>query len=399
MGKWLLYVTIFTFADMLRSGVVHVALIQMYANKKDATVSGSAWLISLCLTVIISFSCYSVYYLLPNYIHQLHLISFILYFPVLFCASLPYTIALWIQQAENKFNCVLYIRLFLSIPVFAFISSGLIYPFDVQLLIKAHIFFHSVASLMAIIFGWTNIRSIIKAKIETIKALLQFGKYSMGTLICSNLLKSADTFLISWYLGPTAVAAYSLPYKLIELIEIPLRSIVATSLPGLSAFSQQKNFTKVQQIFNENTGLLSIAIVPLVMVGFLSADELIALTGGKQYAAISADIFRVFALYSLLLPLDRFIGITLDSISKPHLNLVKVLLMVLVNITGNIIVLELFNSPLPVAFTTLLTTCCGITFGIFALNKTFPFNGKKMLGSGYQLILSSIYKSIYTKVL
>jgi O-antigen/teichoic acid export membrane protein len=396
MGEWLLYVTIFTFADMLRSGLVHVPFIQMYANNKDVSVCGSAWVISMGVTATASIICYSFSVLCPAYIQQLHLGSFAYYFPVLFIASLPYNIGLWLQQAENNFNQVLNLRLLMSIPFFIVIVFGLTFPFDVHYLIKAHILCYTFASTTSILSGWSNLWSVFKATQEKVKILLGFGKYSTGTLICSNLLKSSDTILISWYLGPTAVAAYNLPYKLIELIEIPLRSVVATSLPQLSTYSQQKNFTKVQQMFNEHTGLLSIVIVPFVILILFFASELVVMAGGKQYV-ISANIFRVFAIYSLLLPLDRFIGVTLDSIGKPHLNLLKVLLMVVMNVAGSLFVLEFFKSPLLVAAITILTTCCGIAFGIFILNKFFPFSGKQVLMSGYQLILNSINKLTHAK--
>jgi O-antigen/teichoic acid export membrane protein len=144
-------------------------------------------------------------------------------------------------------------------------------------------------------------------------------------------------------------------------------------------------------MFNERTGLVSMAIVPVAILLFISASELIVMAGGKQYA-MSANIFRVFVLYSLFLPLDRFIGVTLDSMGKPHLNLLKVLLMVGVNIAGNLLVLELFQSTLLVAVATLVTTGCGIIFGVIVLNRFFPFSVKEVFTSGYQLILRSIYK-------
>jgi len=397
MGEWLVYVTAFTFADMLRSGLIHVALIQRYTKSKDPSVSGSAWVISLGVTAVISFVCYCSSYIFTDSIRQLHLSTFVHYFPVLFFVSLPYNIALWIQQAENRFASVLYLRLFMSTPLFIVVVCGLISPFRVQDLIEAQIICYAIASAAAITLRWTRVRSIFKANKETIRDLLQFGKYSTGTLICNNLLKSSDTILISFYLGPSAVAAYNLPYKLIELIEIPLRSAVATSLPQLSRYSQEKNFVKVQQIFNQHTGLVSMAIMPLVILCLLSANEFMLLAGGKQYA-MSANIFRIFALYSLLLPLDRFIGITLDSIGKPQLNLLKVSLMVVMNVTSNIIVLELFNSVLPVAVTTIFTICCGILFGAFILNKIFPFSGKAIFTSGLYLFTNRIYKLKHVKV-
>ena len=47
------------------------------------------------------------------------------------------------------------------------------------------------------------------------------------------------------------------------------------------------------------------------------------LLGGGAYAEAAAP-FRWFLLYALLLPLDRFLGLALDALGRPHLNTVKV---------------------------------------------------------------------------
>jgi O-antigen/teichoic acid export membrane protein len=51
----------------------------------------------------------------------------------------------------------------------------------------------------------------------------------------TNLLRSADTLIISLSpMGSAAVALYSIPLKLTELQQIPLRSFVATAFPKMS---------------------------------------------------------------------------------------------------------------------------------------------------------------------
>ena len=63
-----------------------------------------------------------------------------------------------------------------------------------------------------------------------------FGKYAMGTLVGSSLLKSADTFIIgmSAVLGPTAIAIYAIPLKLTDLLGIPLRGFTMTAYPKMA---------------------------------------------------------------------------------------------------------------------------------------------------------------------
>jgi O-antigen/teichoic acid export membrane protein len=92
--------------------------------------------------------------------------------------------------------------------------------------------------------GWYN---ITKATSETNRTLLDFGKYTTFTLIGTNLLRSADTLIISlsqW--KSAAVALYSIPLKLTELQQIPLRSFVATAFPKMSKASLHNQIDEVK---------------------------------------------------------------------------------------------------------------------------------------------------------
>jgi O-antigen/teichoic acid export membrane protein len=54
-------------------------------------------------------------------------------------------------------------------------------------------------------------KHITKATSETNRTLLDFGKYTTFTLIGTNLLRSADTLIISLSpMGSAAVALYSI---------------------------------------------------------------------------------------------------------------------------------------------------------------------------------------------
>ena len=77
----------------------------------------------------------------------------------------------------------------------------------------------------------------------------------------------------------------------------------------------------------------------------------------------SVPVLRTFTIYGLLVPLDRFIGTTLDSIKKPQINSVKIYLMVSFNVVGDLCI-ALLGYPLEYyAIITVITTSIGIFFG------------------------------------
>ncbi|WP_431159515.1 hypothetical protein, partial [Winogradskyella poriferorum] len=65
-----------------------------------------------------------------------------------------------------------------------------------------------------------------------------FEKYSTFRLIGTNLLRNADILIIIISpFGSNAVALFTIPLKLTEIQQIPLRSFRATAFPKMSKAS------------------------------------------------------------------------------------------------------------------------------------------------------------------
>ena len=132
------------------------------------------------------------------------------------------------------------------------------------------------------------------------------------------------------------MALYSIPLKLTEIMEIPVRSIAMTVFPKMSKASIEGNKELVIKLFHQNVGGLTFLLIPILVVSFIFAEDLVLILGGEEYIE-TASVFRIFCFYGLLLPIDRFIGVTLDSINMPKQNFIKVIYMTISNIIGDAI--------------------------------------------------------------
>jgi O-antigen/teichoic acid export membrane protein len=221
-------------------------------------------------------------------------------------------------------------------------------------------------------------------------------------LIGTNLLRSADTFIISFSpLGTAAVALYSIPMKLTELQQIPLRSFAATAFPKLSKASMQKNIAEVKEIFYTYSGAMTYLFIFISIVTFVFADLFILVLGGRQYLGTdpvtgfnAATIMRIFSIYGLLLPVDRMTGIGLDSINKPNINFLKVLYMVIANVIGDLIAIFIFKSLSLVAVASIFFTIIGIWVGFYYLDKELSLNYRHIFTNGIDF-----YKMLYHKLI
>jgi hypothetical protein len=67
----------------------------------------------------------------------------------------------------------------------------------------------------------------------------------------------------------------------------------------------------------------------------------------------------------VILPLDKFAGVLLDTVNKPDLNFYKVMIQLAVNITGDYFAITLFGTLESVALVSTATFCAGMAFGYY----------------------------------
>ncbi len=346
-GKWVLLITTANFVDMIRFGITRTAIVRFLAGadeKESRRLIGSNYFINLVSSILVAVVVLGIEFLFPARVHNSGFSLFFYWFPALAFINLPFNNAQSVLQANMRFDRLLLLRiinvggfmLFLIVNYFWMHSS-------LQEIVYAYLAVNVITSLVASLTNWDGIAFVLKAKRSTNRLILNFGKYSTGTLIGSNLLKSADTFIIglSPFLGTAGVALYSIPLKLTEIIEIPLRSFAMTAFPGMSKASIEGNNEQVKKLFYTNAGGMTLLLFPVMLISFIYAKELVYILGGPGYEK-TASIFRIFCIYGLLLPADRFIGVLLDSLNLPKYNFFKVVYMTLANIIGDSIVVFAF---------------------------------------------------------
>ena len=404
-GEWVIFISAATFVEMFRYGIINTAIIRYLSGAdKDERIKfiGSNGLIGIIATVLICALLYICLLVFSNSIHNSGYELFFQWYPLLALINLPMNTALVIMQADLKFGKILLIRSIESIGFFLVVAVNYFFlHMTLMELVISFLIIDGVASGVCLVMGWDGLKYIPKATKHTIKVLLNFSKYTTFTLIGTNLLRSADTFIISFSpLGTAAVALYSIPMKLTELQQIPLRSFAATAFPKLSRASMQKNVAEVKEIFYTYSGAMTYLFIGISLVTFVFADLFILILGGKQYLGTdpvtgfnAATIMRIFSVYGLLLPIDRMTGIGLDSINKPNINFLKVLSMVIANVIGDIIAIFIFKSLAMVAVASIFFTIIGIWVGFFYMNKELSLNYRYIFTNGIDF-----YKTIYGKI-
>lgn len=386
-GNYIFFLITFTLADTFRTGFLQTSLIKFYAGAKKEralNMAGSAWYVGFSLTAIIISIDLLLYFFYKS--DNPDMVATLKWFSVIYFCTLPSAISLWISQAEQRFDRLLIQQLInqgsFLIFILMFIFLGKI---SFQTAIYSYILGAVVTSLVTVTAGWSKVYSIKHKSISAIKELVHFGKFSVGTSISSYLLRSSDTFIIKLMFRPEMVAVYYIPQRLMEIFEIPMRSFVSTALPELSAAVHKDDETAVAVIMKRYSGMLTVALIPVAIASFIVAGLVIKLLFGAKYEQSDAvNIFRIFMCYVMLMPIDRFFGITLDILNKPHLNMIKVFLMLTVNVIGDFAGILIFHNLYGVAIASILTFISGALFGYWQLKKHLKFTIKDIFTLGYQ---------------
>ncbi len=394
IGVWFFFMSVFILLDTFRTGFLQTALIKFYAgaSKERATiVVGSTWYLGLIVTAI-SFAITIPALLALPYIADAGTKIVIQWFSVTFLVTLPLVIAHWVLQAEQRFDGILYLRV-INQGSFLLYIVALIWmdQMTIQNLMIANVL-GVVTTVAYIIYKkWLHLATLKKRTKECVQEIFHFGKYSVGTTISANLLRSSDTFIINYLLGPAAVAVYNIPQRLMEIIEIPLRSFIATGMPALSAAYNENNQAEVAKLLKKYAGILTVILIPVAAVALGLADIGVRLLGGEQYVnSEAANLFRIFMIFAIFFPIDRFMGITLDVIHQPRLNFIKVVIMLVINIAGDFAGIYLLQNLYGVAVASIPTFLFGVLFGYICVKKYVRLHFFDFFTTGYREIYTWI---------
>jgi O-antigen/teichoic acid export membrane protein len=387
-GEWQYFLYVLATTEATRTYVVQTGLFKYLgtstAGREAQQWVGSAWAILLGITGVILLLSVPAWLLSTHLQHQTW--QFVVkWLGLTLLVGLPYNYATWLLQVNQHFQSIMFLRT-LAVGLFVGFVAGLAFIGNTspEQVVGAYILSQLLTSLASILRGWAQLGSMALARWETCKRLLDFGKYSVWTGVGSTLLKNSDVFIIEATLGTAAVGIYSLPQKAIEIMEVPLRSLLGTAIPTMSAHANQGQMKEVARAMIKFGGFLTVVMLPVVLAGIALADVYVFLIGGADFMKTNAaHVTRVFILFAFMFPIDRFLGITLDLIGRPALNMYKVMIMLAVNVVGDIVAIYLFNDVLAVAAVSILTFLVGILAGHLLLAPHLPYRFMDFFTIGY----------------
>ncbi len=394
VGIWFVFLATFNLIDTFRTGILQTAFVKFFAGadkERGENVLGSTWYIGLLTTALVCLLTWPCCFF-TGYIKNETITTILEWTGALFISTLPIVMATWLLQAQQRYMEILYIRL-VNQASFILAVLGLIFfkRIDLNTVLLVNVLSCVLTCIVVFWCRWTGIGKLRKHTRGAVSEIYHFGKFSLGTSISSNLLRSSDTYIINFTLGPAAVAVYNIAQSLMNIIEIPLRSFVTTAMTSLSAAQNANRKAEVEKILKKYAGTLTILFIPVVIGAIALANVGVGLLGGGKWVGTpAANVFRIFMIFAIFFPIDRFTGVTLDVIHQPKINFYKVLTMLAINVVGDFAGIYLLHNLYGVAIASIPTFVIGTLFGYLSLKKFLNFNLGQILKTGYTETMTGV---------
>ena len=288
-GNYIFFHFIIFFGLLLNFGINKIVAIEIAKNIHTKKIIYQSIKISIYIFLLILFIGFFISFFSNNIIYLFSIIAGL-------GIMVIYLTLEGILQGLKKFQS-------LSIVNFIFYTVSLNIP-SVSLLMKGNnfenlIIFSIFIKIIAIFTSLLLIKNYLKEKktkdYNFLKIIKKHSKWYFLYNVNTQIFDILDKYLIKIYIGPAALALYSIPYQLAGKITIFSKSISAVLLPEISKnkLSSKGNFNQLIYFYT-----ISVSIFLLIVFPFL--DNFLLLWLKDQYTKEILDLTKIFLIITWL---------------------------------------------------------------------------------------------------
>lgn len=338
-GVWVLYLTVTTFPEILRSGITQNALVKHIEGGKAIDyrkIVTASMVINIAtgflgvLTVAVLAPFLSKVWSVPQLCNVLWLYGvYSLFF-------IPLSFIQYLCLANLDFRSHFYsistyhFSNFLLVVWFGYVRGGLRVIELPFLQTTAAI----IALIVVLVFGKRYVRLTRKMDWQWISRLFHYGKYVILTAFSSMLFNRMDLMMIGYFINPTAVAIYNIPTRIGNYVDVPMNSMASIVFPQASMRMKEMGVDNVRYLYERSVGIMLAIVIPLAIAMIIFAEPIILWIAGENYRA-AVPVLQLFALLSVIKPFGRQGGTMLDSIGYPNYNSFILVIVLMLNIVLN----------------------------------------------------------------
>lgn len=347
MGSWGLFISITAIVEVARGGFVKYGFVKFASG---ANINGQRSLFTASLFLNSSFALgISILFLLSGeYLANLwkteELRQMFAIYAITSIVLIPFYQLEYLQQSAMDFKRIFFayiVRsgfLFFSI-LFSFLDY---YRLDLILLALLNFCGAFLASLFFIAIVPKPILFSRKIDWDTVKKLVHFGKYVLGTSLGSTLYGAVDQFILGSLVSTASVAVYGAASRITNLVNTPSTSLSVIIFPQSAKIIRTEGKKGIKTLYEKSVAAIFGIVLPGVIIVFLFSNLIVTLIAGQQYLD-AVPILKISIFVCCFLPFAHQFGVTLNAIGYPHVNFYFTVSLCLVNLTVNYFLISAYG--------------------------------------------------------
>lgn len=338
-GAWVLFTSIASLMELIKHGFVRNPLIR-YLAMSGAEESPGIQTASLWLNLIVGVLEVFVLLLCSIYLSEFwdapQLRSLFLIYMISTALYVPINHLDVIQQARMQFkgtflsNMVRHGGLFLFIIVI--FATGITIQLDYLAYAQMGAIF--LSGFVSLAFAKPFLRLSKEINWKWFRELRSYGFFTFGTNVSSMINKSIDSWMLGKLISPAAVTIFNPALRISNLVEVPTDTLTSILFPKLSERIAKEGPRAARYLYEKAVGTIIAFMLPVVIFFIVFADPVVRFVAGPGFEQ-TVPILQITMLYGLIIPFNRFMGITLDAIGKAKTNFLFVLRNATINVVSN----------------------------------------------------------------
>jgi len=333
-GTWMLYLSVYSFVEVARIGLLKNPLIRSSHQKGQsfARVQSTAFVLNLIAGALVAALLYFTRQGIADSWGAPGLVDLFGVYAYGFILFSLYSHLDFIQAANMNFRgpslaIITEKMVFFGGALYLFFSKE---ELPIVFLAYLHLASVSVGVCVSLFWGRRYFFLMKKPELQIAGDLLSYGRYTLGTNLGAILLRNIDTWMIGWLLNPAAVATYNVAMRVANLFETPTQALAQILFPKAIQDIKKEGSTAFKRLYEKSVALILIPTIPFTLAVLLFSSPIIDLLAGKGYTG-SADVLMLTMLFGLLVPFNKQLGILMDADGNAKTNMLFVFRNAIIN--------------------------------------------------------------------
>lgn len=337
-GAWVLFISIASLMETIKRGFIRNPLIRYLTLSPDQAsgIQTASLLLNVLTNVLelsVLFLCsifLSDFWNLPELtpLFRIYMLTTVFIVPINHFDI--------IQHAKLQFKGPFVSNFVRHFGLFLFVMAAFVFHFPLHLEHLAYAQLFAVVASVFVSFKFARKHLRISGAIDRkwFSELRNYGFFTFGTNVSSMINKNIDSWMLARMISPAAVTIFNPAIRISNLVEVPSDTLTSILFPKLAQRIAEEGPGSAKYLYEKAVGTITACMLPVVVVFILLADPIVQFVAGPGFEE-TVPILQITMLYGLMIPFNRFFGITLDAIGRAKTNFLQVVRNALINVVSN----------------------------------------------------------------